>query len=51
MAARCSESDDRRLFAKPSISGSEAIMPRGSGGVKRFVVLFCVHYIFIGQDW
>ncbi|RML47823.1 hypothetical protein ALQ95_102074 [Pseudomonas syringae pv. ribicola] len=51
MAARCSESDDRRLFAKPSISGSEAIMPRGSGGVKGFVVLFCYNYIIVGQDW
>ncbi|RMR23915.1 hypothetical protein ALP90_102077 [Pseudomonas amygdali pv. ulmi] len=45
MAARCSESDNQRLFAQPPISGSEAIMPRGIGVVKQFVVLSQFHYI------
>ncbi|RMR57434.1 hypothetical protein ALP83_101518 [Pseudomonas syringae pv. actinidiae] len=45
MAARCLESDSQRLFAQPPISGSEAIMPRGIGVVKQFVVLFQSHYM------
>jgi hypothetical protein len=48
-------SSDPETFIKPLMSGSEPIMPRDFVIVKRYVVVFKQHYIFLetthGHFW